>query len=117
MPGCSREMAKQLLEMAAYVANKGLGEKVPAKGMLLIMGERASFDSTSLFSAGDPMLNKFRDGALEITIEMFQARKDVQTEVLPCFGMDKAMIFCGRTGRILANKIGVSDISKSIDSA
>jgi len=117
MPGCTSEIAEELLEMAAYVASKGLGEKVPAKGMLFIMGERASFAYTSLFSAGDPMLNQFRDGALQITIKMFLERKDVQTQILPCFGMDKAMIFCGRTGRILANKIGVKDISKGIDSA
>ena len=41
-----------------------------------------------------------------------QSSSKVRTEVLPCFGMDKAMIFDGQTGRILANKYGVSDISQ-----
>ena len=115
--GCRRRVVHAVLEMGAKVAREGIGEKTPAKGMLFVVGDAARLMDGTLGNCGNPKLNKFRDGALEVTVFDFLSDKEVRTEVLPCFGMDKAMVICGATGRILANKWGIANIAKGDDSA
>ena len=52
---------------------------------------------------------------LMLTLNTIFEKAETMTFVLPDFGMDKAMVICGESGRILANKWAVSDISQGDD--
>ena len=54
---------------------------------------------------------------VQVTVFDYLNEPEVKTIINPCFTMDKAMIFCGTTGRILANKWGVSSIENGIQTS
>ena len=65
--------------MAKRVANGGIGEKTPAKGMLLVVGDAIRLMDGSLGSCGN--FNKFDH--FKMTVFDFLKDKEVETEVLP----------------------------------
>ena len=67
------------------VAREGIDEKTPAKGMLLVVGDATRLMDGSLGSCG--RFNQFKHE--HMTVFDFLQDKEVQTVVLPCFGMDK----------------------------
>ena len=67
------------------------------------------------FGEEGDVLNRFED--MGLTVFDFLKYPEVREEVLPCFLMDKAMVFCGKTGRILGNKFGIKSIAKGIKTA
>ena len=65
--------------MGAKVANEGIGEKTPAKGMLLVVGNATRLMDGTLGGCGK--LNKFAH--FDVSVFDFMKDKEVQTEVLP----------------------------------
>ena len=62
--------------MGAKVANEGIGEKTPAKGMLLVVGNATRLMDGTLGSCGK--FNKFE--TFNITVFQFMTDKEVQTD-------------------------------------
>ena len=90
-----------MLQLASYAATRGTAPRTPAKGFLIVVGDRHELMSGKLGTFGK--LNKYESN--EISVIGILDRPDDLAFVLPDFGMDKAMIVCGETGRILANKV------------
>ena len=91
--------------------------QMAAKGMLFVIGdaERLLDGSLGTFGEEGDVLNRFED--MGLTVFDFLKYPEVREEILPCFLMDKAMVFCGKTGRILGNKFGIKSIAKGIKTA
>ena len=66
-----------------------------------MMGDAERLMDGWLGTCGGPSLNRFKD--MHITVFDFFTDPDLREEVLACFMMDKAMVVCGTTGRILAS--------------
>ena len=121
--GCDLEVVAAALQLANVVAIggvivqvEGAPPQVASKGILCVLGdEKQLLDDKKLGQCGDPNLNRFLK--MHITVFDFLADPDVREELLPCFAMDKAMIFCFRTGRILGNKFGIASIEEGDKSA
>ena len=95
----------------------GVAYQMAAKGMLFVIGdaERLLDGSLGTFGEEGDVLNRFED--MGLTVFDFLKYPEVREEILPCFLMDKAMVFCGKTGRILGNKFGIKSIAKGIKTA
>ena len=98
-------------------AGAGVAYQMAAKGMLFVIGdaERLLDGSLGTFGEEGDVLNRFED--MGLTVFDFLKYPEVREEILPCFLMDKAMVFCGKTGRILGNKFGIKSIAKGIKTA
>ena len=95
----------------------GVAYQMAAKGMLFVIGDADRLLDGSLGTFGEEgdVLNRFED--MGLTVFDFLKYPEVREEILPCFLMDKAMVFCGKTGRILGNKFGIKSIAKGIKTA
>ena len=130
---CEWDVLNGVLQMGNWVAIRGTivpsdeggggGEaggveyQMAAKGMLFVIGdaERLLDGSLGTFGEEGDVLNRFED--MGLTVFDFLKYPEVREEILPCFLMDKAMVFCGKTGRILGNKFGIKSIAKGIKTA
>ena len=90
-PKCREDVVNATLKLASKVATKGLGEKVPAKGFLIIIGDHILLMNGTLGTFG--ALNKYSDK--EISVLTIFDNPEAMTYVLPDFGMDKAMVIDG----------------------
>ena len=119
--GCDPDVVAAVLQLANMVANGGItvqGTKlleIAAKGMLFVLGVAEQLLDGSLGQCGAHSLNRF----LKMPLSVFDvlADPDALEELLPCFAMDKAMVLCGKTGRILGNKFGIASIEEGDKSA
>ena len=86
---CTVEVINAVLRVASKVATKGVGEKQPAKGFLLIIGERKQLMGKELGQPPEPEFNMFSGKGLT----MADVEKDgaVQRYVYPAFTTDGAM--------------------------
>ena len=93
-----------------YKDGEDCTRQVAAKGILMVMGDADRLMDDTLGGCGDRDLNRFVD--MHITVFDFFTDPDAREELLSCFMMDKGMVVCGKTGRILANKFGIASIEK-----
>ena len=109
--GCKRSVLNALLMMCNDVVTIGVvASKVAANGMLVVVGDAERLMDGSLGDCGDPRRNRFAH--MHITVFDFFTNTDARKEILSCGIMEKAMVFCGKTGRLLANKFGIASIEK-----
>ena len=103
---CTVEVINAVLRVASKVATKGVGEKQPAKGFLLIIGEREQLMGNDLGRPPKSKFNMFSGKGLTIT--RFEKDGAAQRYVHPAFTTDGAMIIDGTTGEILASNYTVT---------
>ena len=119
--GCDPDVVAAVLQLANMVANGGITVqgtkllKIAAKGMLFVLGVAEQLLDGSLGQCGAHSLNRFLK--MPLTVFDVLADPDALEELLPCFAMDKAMVLCGKTGRILGNKFGIASIEEGDKSA
>eukprot|EP00746_Dinoflagellata_sp_MGD_P165036 gnl/MRDRNA2_/MRDRNA2_94079_c0_seq1.p1 gnl/MRDRNA2_/MRDRNA2_94079_c0~~gnl/MRDRNA2_/MRDRNA2_94079_c0_seq1.p1 ORF type:complete len:625 (-),score=127.62 gnl/MRDRNA2_/MRDRNA2_94079_c0_seq1:240-2114(-) len=111
---CNYDVINSVLRLASHVALWGIGEKTASKGFLIVVGAASRLLDGSL--GGCSVLNKYDNAKYEILVQNF-FQDETRTFVLPDFMMDKALVVCGQTGRILANSWAVHDISKGTSGA
>ena len=103
---CTVEVINAALRVASKVATKGVGEQQPAKGFLIIIGERERLLGKTLGKPPEPKFNMFRKNA--VTIDDVEKQGAAQRYVYPAFTTDGAMIIDGTTGEILASNYTVT---------
>ena len=99
-------MINAALRVASKVATKGVGEKQPAKGFLIIIGEREQLMGNKLGKPPEPKFNMFCDNS--VSIDDVEKQGAAQRYVYPAFTTDGAMIIDGTTGEILASNYTVT---------
>ena len=75
--GCESEVVQATLEMGAMVAREGVGERVRANGMLLVVGDRDRLMNDSVGSVGE--YNSF--AWLDISVFQFLNDGGARTQV------------------------------------
>ena len=103
----TKEVAEATSKMILDVARNGIGEKTPAKGMLVIAGDGGKFSDLGKV----PKRNKFQGQDVNI----LNMDSEDKTFVYECFIADGAMIIDGRTGRIIANNYRVGEVAHGDD--
>ena len=63
---CTVKVINAVLRVASKVATKGVGEKQPAKGFLIIIGEREQLMGKELGQPPEPKFNMFCDNSVSI---------------------------------------------------
>ena len=116
-PSCKRTVLSAMLDMCNEVANTGVlyyandedsTRQVAAKGFLMVMGDAERLMDGSLGGSGNPWRNRFSH--MNVTVFDFFTSTDAREEILSCFILDKAMVFCGTTGRLLAVRVDIASI-------
>uniref|UniRef100_A0A7S2C500 Uncharacterized protein n=1 Tax=Octactis speculum TaxID=3111310 RepID=A0A7S2C500_9STRA len=107
---CTEGVVDEIIEMMCYMAAKGVAETIPCKGLFVIAGEKDRLMDGSVGSFGREDLNRFAQ--MDVTVHGFMKDEEVKTEVTPIGVMDKAVVFDGISGRILANKFTVENLDK-----
>ena len=105
---CDVEVINATLRVVSKIATKGVGEKEPAKGFLIILGDGGQLmeEGNEFGKPPRPELNPFI--GKELTIYDVESSGAAQRYAYPTFITDGAIVINGRDGEILASNYTIT---------
>ena len=104
---CHIEVINTALRVASKVATEGVGEKQPAKGFMMIIGDGVKLGTAGVIG-NCPAATFNRFSGKDINIAQVDTDGQAQRYVYPVFTTDGAIVIDGETGRLIASNFTVT---------
>ena len=110
--GCCKQVVDAALSVGSQVATKGVGEKLAAKGFLILLGDSGRLLTSGMI--GNPVPTKYNKyEGKTVCIQDVASDDEAKRFVYPDFIIDGAMIIDWATGKILGSGYTVTENMKN----
>ncbi len=103
-----KKIFNSVLKLIKLIARNGVGEKIPAKGVFIIIGKKTKLLSKKYGKL--PKYNKYKDNQINV-IDIVNDTEKLRF-VLPDFITDGAIVIDSDTGNIISNNYSVINLTK-----